>query len=91
MIDKDKYHKRGIIDLGLRLLIDGTDSQFINKILTNIVNLETDNDRKILKTIEKEGILGIQEGLNKRLLLLLLNSYVNVGIEDAMKHLNAEE
>ena len=88
MIDKDKYHKREIIDLGLRLVIDGTDSQFINKILTNIVNLEADNDRKILKTIEKEGILGIQEGLNMRLLLLLLNSYANVGIENAMKQYN---
>jgi len=90
MIDKDKYHQREIIDLGLRLVIDGTDSQFINKILTNIVNLETDTDRKILKTIEKEGILGIQEGLNRRLLLILLNSYVNVGIEDTMKQLNEE-
>ena len=90
MINKDKYHQREIIDLGIRLVIDGTDSQFINKILTNIVNLETDTDRKILKTIEKEGILGIQEGLNRRLLLLLLNSYVNVGIEDAMKQLNEE-
>ncbi|MDR1104794.1 MAG: hypothetical protein LBL44_00425, partial [Treponema sp.] len=62
--------------------------RLIDKILTSIINLETESDEKVLKTIQKETILGIQGGIQPRLLLLLLNSYVNIGIEDAMKKYN---
>jgi hypothetical protein len=65
--------------------VDGVNGQTIDRILSNIINLETDNDEKILKTIQKEAVLGIQSGEPSRLLSLLLNSHVNIGIEDAMK------
>ncbi|MDR1072232.1 MAG: hypothetical protein LBL45_00955 [Treponema sp.] len=88
MIEENKYMQRDIFEYGIRLAIDGTDGQLINKILTNIVELETDKDKKLLKRIQKEAVLAIQEGLNPRLLLLLMNSYSDIGIEDAMKKYN---
>jgi len=86
MIDEKKYIQRDIFEYGLRLAVDGTDGQLIDKILTNIIELETDKDKKVLKTIQKEAALAIQVGCQPRLLLLLLNSYVNIGIEEAAKN-----
>jgi flagellar motor component MotA len=88
LIDENKYIQRDILEYGLRLIVDGTDGQLVNKILTNIVELETDKEKKVLKNIQKEAVAGIQEGYNPRLLLMLLNSYVNIGIEDVMKKYN---
>jgi flagellar motor component MotA len=87
-IDEEKYKQRDVMELGLRLIVDGTDRDIVNKILTNIISLETDNDVKTLMTIKKEAILSIQEGDNPRLMLLLLNSYVNIEIESMMEHYN---
>jgi flagellar motor component MotA len=87
-IDENKYNQRDVMELGLRLIIDGVDSEMINKILSNIVNLETDNDIKVLKTIKKEAVLSMQAGDNPRLMTLLLNSYVNTENEYAMKQYN---
>jgi chemotaxis protein MotA len=84
-IDEAKYVQRDIMEYGLRFVVDGTDPCSVNKILTNIVNLETDNDKNTLKTIQKEAILAIQEGMNPRLLLFLMNSYVDMGLEDVMR------
>jgi flagellar motor component MotA len=88
LIDENKYIQRDILEYGLRLIVDGTDGQLVNKILTNIVELETDKEKKVLKNIQKEAAIGIQEGYNPRLLLMLLNSYVNIGIEDVMRKYN---
>ena len=87
-VDENKYNQRGILEFGLRLIIDGTDSSIIERILTNIINLETDCNKKILQTIEKEGVLGIQEGMNPRLLKVILNSYVNIDVEETMRQYN---
>jgi flagellar motor component MotA len=85
MIDENKYIHRDVFEYGLRLVIDGTDAQFIKKILTNIIELEDDKNKKLLKNIQQEAVLAIQEGLNPRLLMLLLNSYVNINTEETMK------
>ena len=78
--DKEKISERDIFQLGVRLTIDGTDASFIDKVLTNIINLETDQNVKILKTIQKEAVLGILGGMNLYSFALLLNSYVDNGI-----------
>jgi flagellar motor component MotA len=77
MLDVEKYRQRDIMELGMQLVVDGVDSKVIDKILSNIINLEKDNDMKLLKNIQKEAVLGIQEGENPRLLFLLLSSYVD--------------
>jgi flagellar motor component MotA len=84
-IDEAKRVQRDIMEHGMRFVVDGWPAWLIDKILTNIINLETDNDRKILKTIQKEAILAIQHGLNPTSLLYLLNSYVDIGLEEALK------
>jgi flagellar motor component MotA len=60
----------------------------VDNILSNIINLEENNDKKILKIVQKTAVLSIQAGDNPRILALLLNSHVNIGIENAMKIYN---
>jgi flagellar motor component MotA len=86
-IDENKYNQRDIMELGLLLVADGTDREIIDKILSNIINLETDSDIKVLKTIKKEAVLSIADGDNPRIMILLLNSYVDIEKENeyAMK------
>jgi len=85
---EEKYLQRDIFEFGMRLVIDGTDGASIDKILSNIINIETDNDKKLLKTIQKEAVLGIQRGDNSRILLMTLNSYVDVEVESTMRYFN---
>jgi flagellar motor component MotA len=61
-IDKEKYYKRDVFEFGLWMITDGIAADIIDKILTNIVNLETDEDKKALATLKKNAILAIQAG-----------------------------
>jgi flagellar motor component MotA len=88
MIDEDKYIKRDIFEYGIRLTVDGTDAEFINRLLTNVIEQETDKEKKLYKTLQKEAVLAIQGGWNTRMLVLLLNSYVNIDVEESMKQYN---
>jgi flagellar motor component MotA len=83
---EDKLYKKCVFEVGIRLVIDGTDCSFIDKILTNIINLETDSDKKMLKNIEKEAVLSIQAGDNQYLMSLLLHSYVDFDFDEAVKN-----
>jgi flagellar motor component MotA len=85
MIDEEKFIQRDIFEYGLRLVVDGLDYEIIERILTNIVGLEPDKDKKLLKTIQKEAVLGICAGTNQRTLLMTLNSFVNIDVEDTMR------
>jgi flagellar motor component MotA len=83
--EDQKYYQRDIMEYGITFVVDGCDSGLINKILSNIINLEKDEDKKKLKIIQKEAVMAIQEGLNPRDLLLLLNSYVDVDLKETME------
>jgi flagellar motor component MotA len=67
---------------GLRLAIDGTDKEMIEKILSNKIKLEKDEYIKILKNIQKEAVILIQEGLNHRSLYYVLNSYTDIPLKE---------
>lgn len=88
LIHENKINQRDIMEVGLRLVVDGTDAQIVDNILSNIINLEQENEKKTLKIIQKAAVLSIQAGDNPRILALTLNSYVNIGIENAMKIYN---
>ena len=77
--------QRLVFQVGLRLTVDGTDASLIDKVLTNMVNLETDEYAKVLKIVQKEAVLGIQEGVNPHYLAILLNSYVDKELWNSME------
>ena len=81
-LDNDKVASRDIFDYGLRFVIDGTDYTFIDKILSNIINQEKDEYQLLFKTMQKEAVLAIQEGLNPRMIACLLNSYTDIPMTD---------
>jgi len=80
--DQKKINDRDIFEYGIRFVIDGTDQQFIDKLLSNIVEQEKDENMRTLKTIQKEAVLMIQSGENPRLLYYMLNSYTDISLRD---------
>jgi flagellar motor component MotA len=79
---QESIDERDIFAYGLRFVIDGTDAEIIKKILSNLVRQEKDEDMAILKNIQKEAVLMIQEGANPVLLYAVLNSYTNIALKD---------
>ena len=85
LLDEEKCNQRDVFEYGMRLAKDGKVPELIDKILTNIINLETDNEKKLLKTIQKDAALSIQKGINTDDLVLVLNSYVKIDLDTAKK------
>jgi len=81
-IEDDKADNRDIFKYGMRFVVDGTDNSFIDKILSNIIKQEKDETQLLLKTIQKEAVLAIHEGVNPVQLAALLNSYTNLPLDD---------
>ena len=81
-LDSEKADKRDIFEYGMRFVIDGTDKELIDKILSNIVNQEKDEFSKTLKNIQKEAVLSIQNGDNPMVLIAVLNSYTGIPLND---------
>jgi len=78
-IDKTSVGFRDIFDLGLMLVVDGTDSDLINQILSEFESHETDGFQIILNKIKKAGVLSLQSGENPRLLALRLDAMIPLG------------
>ncbi len=60
----------------------------IEKILTNIINLEMDNQKKYLKNMQKDVVLLIQQGITQKEIMWIMNSYVNIELDEATKKYN---
>jgi flagellar motor component MotA len=85
-LDHKKINDRDVFEYGIRFVIDGTDQGLIDRILSNIINQEKDENLRTLKTIQKEAVLRIQDGMNPRQLFALLNSYTDISLrEDELK------
>jgi len=80
--DREKIDDRDVFEYGIRFVIDGTDQEFIDKLLSNIINQEKDENMRTLKIIQKEAVLRIQEGMNPRQLYALLNSYTDLSLRE---------
>jgi flagellar motor component MotA len=80
--DQEKIDERDIFEYGLRFVIDGTDAKIVEKILSNIIKQEKDEDMAVLKNIQKEAVLGIQAGDSPGLLYAVLNSCTDITIKD---------
>jgi flagellar motor component MotA len=88
LLDKRKYNKKDIFEFGMRLVMDGRASELINKVLTNIISLEENIEKKVLKNIQKDAVLSIQQGISQEELVLLLNSYVSIEFDKAREKYN---
>jgi chemotaxis protein MotA len=66
-LDQEKIDARDIFEYGLQFVVDGTEGEIIDKILSNIIKQEKDEDMRTLKTIQKEAVLMIQGGYNPRI------------------------
>jgi hypothetical protein len=60
------------------MIIDGFPPAIIDEIFTNKITFEKDEYTRQYKTILKRAILGIQEGLNNRILYYTLGSYTGL-------------
>jgi flagellar motor component MotA len=87
--DKARCTQRDIFEYGMRLVVDGRSSELIEKVLANVVNLETDNEKKLLKIIQKDAVLSIQHHIPPEELMMILNSYVNIELDAAWEKYNA--
>jgi flagellar motor component MotA len=80
--DQEKINERDVFEYGMRFVIDGTVREVTEKILSNIVEQEKNEYEYILKTIQKEAVLRIQDGSNPRLLHAVLNSYTDITLKE---------
>ena len=83
-IDAGALKQNDIFAFGLRLAVDGIDSDNIEKTLNNMIDREQDENFKRLKIIQKEAVKGITEGLNSLTLCNILFSFLD---KDEMKTL----
>ena len=85
LLDHEKADTRDIFEYGLRFVVDGTDGEIIDEILSNIINQEKDEHLRILKNIQKQAVKGLQWGLNPRMIYAILNSLTDISLsEDTM-------
>ena len=81
-LDQEKIDARDIFEYGLRFVVDGTDASFIDAMLSNIINQEKDEQLRTLMRIQKTAVLGIQEGMNPRMIYALMNSLTDIPLRE---------
>jgi flagellar motor component MotA len=74
MIDHEKAEQMDPLNMGLTLVIDGTDGTIIEKVYDNIIEQKFGFDKQLLKII-KDGVLSVQAGDNPRIITVLLKSH----------------
>ena len=85
ILEPERVRARDIFAYGLSFVIDGTDSEIIRKILSNIIAQDSDEYSRLFKTIQKEAALLIQAGVHPRIFSAVLNSYTDLPLsEDKM-------
>jgi flagellar motor component MotA len=81
-LDEKKVNERDIFEYGLRFVVDGTDAEIIDAILSNLVKQEKDEQLRLLKEMQKEAVLRIQDGTNPMILYALLNSFTDLSLNE---------
>jgi flagellar motor component MotA len=77
-IDQQKVNERDIFEYGLSFALGGVDLPCIDKILSNIAAQEKDEQVYILKKMQIEAVLLIQQGMSHEILFHVLNSYTDI-------------
>jgi flagellar motor component MotA len=81
-LDSEKVANREIFEYGMRFVVDGTDHNLIDMILSRVIAHEKDPYKSLLKTVEKEAVLAIQMGTNIRMTADLMSSFVDIPLSD---------
>jgi flagellar motor component MotA len=79
-LDRDAIAARDIFEYGLVFLIDDWNSECIEKVLSNLIEHETDPVQKNFAMAKKFAVMSIQNGDNPRILLEILCSYFDESI-----------
>jgi len=87
-LDQEKINDRDIFQYGLRFVVDVVDRVIVEKILSNLTGQEKDEYMRMLKNIQKEAVLLIQEGINTRLVYAVLNSYSDITLKEDKERLD---
>lgn len=74
-LDHDKIAARDVFEYGLPLVIDGYENKYIDTVLTNLVEHESDPVQKNIALAKKDAVLSIHAGENTRILALKLMAY----------------
>ena len=69
-------NRRDVFELGMRLVLDGTEGSVISSILENLIFMEKNGKTARLKEMQKEAVLSIQRGENSRIIALRMYSLV---------------
>jgi flagellar motor component MotA len=81
-LDQEKIASRDIFEYGMRFVIDGTPPEIIEAVLSNLLAREKDETMHTLKSIQKDAVLMMQEGMNPRILYAVLNSYTDIPLNE---------
>ena len=81
-IDLGKAGNRDIFHYGLQFAVKGINQTLIETILTNIISLDTDEYSRRFKTMQKEAVLHIQDGISPEMLHYILNSLTDIPINE---------
>jgi flagellar motor component MotA len=90
-IDREKAGQRDIFHYGLQFAVDGASPEIIDKIISNIAAQEKDEYARLLKIIQKEAVMGIQQGYNPNILHCVLNSYTDLPVVDEEARFGIDE
>jgi tetratricopeptide (TPR) repeat protein/flagellar motor component MotA len=80
-INPEKARARDIFHYGLSFILDGTEPDDIEKILSNIIEQDCNEYSRRLKTIQMEALRCIQDKKSPKLMHFLINSYTDLSIE----------
>jgi len=83
LLDNEKVAARDIFEYGMRFIVDGTDWEFVDQILSNLIDqVDYDYESHCLRIVKKEAVKAIQYGISNHLLVALLNSYSDLPLSD---------
>ena len=63
---------------GLRFVVDEVEPRFIDEIMSNKTAHEKDKQMRLLKTVQKRAVMGIQAGEHPYILLKVLCSFIDL-------------
>ena len=85
LVDEPKVRRRDIFEYGMHLVLEGTDSEIIDSILSNLLAQERGEGSRRLGAIQKEAVLGVRTGDHFWLFLPTLISHIDNSELEALK------